>query len=78
VEQPSKPDTNTTNELSTGDPYALAIERQKKNFKWMEHQAMLFLSFSNRNKLGCFKTNCHSKQTMVTAGLRKSKRDVMA
>jgi hypothetical protein len=44
----------------------------------MEHQAMLFLSFSNRNKLGCIKINCHSKQTMATAGLRKSRRDVTA
>jgi len=40
--------------------------------------SMLFLSLSNRNKLGCFKINCHSKQTMETAGLRKSRRDVTA
>jgi len=40
VEQSSKPDTKTTNELSTGDSYALAIERHQKNhFPSMEQQA---------------------------------------
>ena len=53
-------------------------ETPEESFSIDGAASMLFLSLSNRNKLGCFKINCHRKQTMATTGLRKSRRDVTA